>query len=879
MVTKNLAIIVGSTYHSGVRETLRDWQTGGLVTDFVWVPAEAQVDDRRIVGHLVTGGALHAVDVRSLAGQYQFDRVSVVAMGITLSQSDPARIDHVWSVAMRVRRLVSEDFGVGSVVAVRALCAAGAEAPPVELTDSGGWTDVLISPSDSKGPGVGTRPVPAHSIAEVVVFVASQLAPLAGLWEAVPVGTVDQVGTAHTGYRGRLVRSFYRRLDGSAVEATLKDQAFDTASGYPLPNHGGTPARYADNDAAAVEQMLQAFWVKNGWLITRNREEYVPAEPTPISAGQALREFFAFLGGSLKGAPSAVSRGLVDSTKAAVAQTVQSLVYGDTASAYLVVVNGVDATGKPVGWKETVGAAQQLERKLVNDTPQIDASSVWQSMARASLTLLDYGTHDRDLPPQNPQPVIVRTPASVAPDPDNMFTLKGSVAGRLGPIRVQPADVVHATEVGNQVRLVAQDSQHPTPDADSQLQDMTAWYHASRASFVSRVGERISTELSQRLAEFRERTSGLQQNTDTEDDSEHIIGETHRILGVKMRQVFGYSAAFAAIMFFLSFVGWVPWWLFFTALGLAIVAGFTGAFMLFTRSQSEVFHVIHRARKTNEDARIDLTNRTNTLTEYRQLGEAYEQYLRWADIIGAFVHRPFGARRAHAQGDQVRFDDLPINMGHAEYVVDAPVVADTARYLRTACFYTGWTSEQFHTFVQLGLENAGVQNYPLGGDMHTLFAEKAGGSDSVLTALAQSLRTPVVDPRLETRYWDDMRTRLSRPDMNSARQALLGRIQVSGTHTAESMSDFQGTVGKTNTGVRVEMLDDELLTPDAVSRDKHALEDDIIKTEMYGFGSVLVHTQISGQLTPDDIACATQTTAEVTWDNDQWSSPFGGQAV
>lgn len=896
----NLSLIVAPAHLIGVRETLRDWQVSGLVSDFIWIPVEAQDMGRNLNAQLVSQGALKPVDVRYLSGQVQYSRIGVLVLGaVTGAEQDAERLAKTGKVGSFVRDVITQDFGAAHVSAIRAVFATEHTSNKVELPDSNGWVDVVLSPSDSKGPRVGSRPVNSANIAEVCAFLASQVAPLAGMWDSVPNGTVDDLQPAYQGYRGRLVRSFFRRLDGTAVEDALRDKAFETASGYPLPNHQGAPSRYFEDDGVVVDQALQDFWAKHGYLVTPDREQYVAPEPKPISAGEALKMFGAFLGNAIKGTPGALASGLVDSTKAAVAQTVHGLVFGDRASEYNVVVGGIDASGRPVGWQESMNAAQRIEGALGVDRHNIDMSGVWRSMVYSSLTLLDYGTHDRDLPPRTPQPTIVRDPAVVAPDPEDIFTLKGSVAGRLGAMSVQPADLVHAQEVGRQIKMVAQDPDMQTPDADAQLNDMTDWYDRSRRSFVSRIGEAISSNFEARRQEIAERMKNLGRNTDEEDDSEHLLAEAHRILSAKLRQLFGYSAALTVLMFFLAGMDWAPWWLAWTVFGISLVGSVAGAFGLFMRTQTDIFQVIHRRKKDREDQEIDVRNLKATISEFTRLGEAYSQYLRWADIVGAFVHRPFGSRTQLVRGEQRRFDDLPISMGSAEYVVDYAQVEETARMLRTEVFYTGWTSDQFRNFLNVSLQRAGINNFPLSADMHSLFAEQSTADDSVLTVLALSLRNNGVDPALEAGYWEQMRHSLDHPGMEATRRALLSQIHISGEHASQSLEDFRGTVGLEDNQEIRETLDDELLTANAVGYDKHAVIANSVRKQPAGFGEVLVHTQITGDLTPDDLEFAQSYSGDVNWGNSEWSisepaqnaqpaqneqpstwnNPFGGDAI
>ena len=165
--------------------------------------------------------------------------------------------------------------------------------------------------------------------------------------------------------------------------------------------------------------------------------------------------------------------------------------------------------------------------------------------------------------------------------------------------------------------------------------------------------------------------------------------------------------------------------------------------------------------------------------------------------------------------------------------------------------------------------------------------------------LALSLRNNGVDPALEAGYWEQMRNSLDHPGMEPTRRALLSQIHISGEHTSQSLDDFRGTVGLEDHQEIRETLDDELLTANAVGYDKHAVIANSVRKQPAGFGEVLVHTQITGDLTPDDLEFAQSYSGDVNWGNSEWSvsepaqnaqptqneqpstwnNPFGGDAI
>ena len=876
---RTLTLVTAPASLVGVRETLRDWQAGGLVSDFVWVPAQAVTADS-VPGFLCARGQRTRVSVRGLSGVQRYGRIRVVALSAVLADR-PASAEEFAGVTAAgdlLRRIVGEEFGGTPVTAVRATFAGPGAVGLADTVPSGGWTDVVLSPSDSRGPRVGTRPVDTSAPAELGRHLAAQIAALAGLWDRLPEGTLDGIEPAHTGFKARLARSFHRRLDGSAVETAVRERVLAVADGYPLPHRGGIHATYAENESGAVEAQVQNLWTKHGWVIRADREQHMPAKPRAISAGQALRMFFAFLLSALRGAPSAWLGSVVDSTKATVASTVQNLVMGGSGSAYNVVVGGVDSQGRPVGWEETVSAAEQLHSRLDDGGQPVheDLSPLWRSFVSASLTLVDARQREQELPAasQGAQPAIVRTPEAVAPDPERPFRVRGTVAGRLGEVSVQPADVVRADEVGAQVQQLATDPQARLADASAQFSEMEQWTLASRASFVSRVGLVIAEHLRGRQAEVAQRAQGLATASGPDADTTREVAEQNRVLGVRMRIAAFAGLALTLLFALLSFWGAFAWWVFWILFAVTLLGSLAGAFLAFMRTQSELFRLIHREQKRQDDVAVDQRNLAAALRDLTRLGDAYGQYLRWADVVGAFVHRPFGSPAAAAAGHGGRFDDLPLSTGHAEYVVDSAAVDATARTLRSELFDVGWADTQWSAFLRSSAASAQLHNQQLAADPQRLFAETAVGPGSALSTLTRSLTEHGVDPRLGEAPWQAAMGRLQDPRHAATRAELLGRIADGAGGAQVSAQDFLGAVGQRldpGSGAP-ELLDDVLLTSSGAGSDVHGLADEVVLTERSGFSTVLVHTQLSRVVSDDDLAFFRERSASVAWG--QGDSPW-----
>lgn len=879
MSTDNdLTLIVAPAALLGVRETLRDWSAGGLVSDFVWVPAEAQNGQWPAFG--ISAGRKDLVQVSRLAGLRQYRTIRVVA----LTRAVDGEFALVTRVGDELRWLAAQEFGGTAVEALRVLYAEEAAEESVDLGSSSGWVDAIVAASDSRGPGIGAGPVDAAAPREVYPHLASQLAALAALYTGVEASALDEVPAAATGYRARLSRSFYRGVDATAVEDGLHDRLFDVSEGYPLPNESGNLSVAVENEQAAVDQASSALWRKHSWVLARNRvAPQVPAQEK-ITAGAALKYFFQFLFAALRGAPANWAKALLRSGKAAVAQTVQRAVFGGGDSAYSVVVDGIDANGNPAHWQDAVQAAENLEQRLTGNgqTQHRDLSELWRGYTNTTFTMLDAQTRGQDLQPlyAGTRTAVVRGPSALAGDPAQPFRLQGATAGLLGARTVQPADILQANELGNQIQQLALGS-GVSSDAAGQFSDMTEWFNTNRASFTNRVGEPLATALDEVKAEVAERLRSFRRPASDDDGGAWELGETNRIARVKMRILTGVMTSVALLFGLLSFIGVFAWWLFAILFALSVLGWLGGALIQFLNTRRALFAIMHRNSQADAQAEADRQNLAAALGDLSRLGDAYGQYLRWADLVGAFVHRPFGPARPRTAKVEGGFDDLPLNAGVASFVVDRPAVESAVATLRAEMFPVGWLDAQWRTFLGRTVERAGLGDPVLAEDAGRLFHETSYSEVSSLGRVAQCALTEDTDPVLSAGWWANAGQRLANPRLDQVRSTLLRTVSLSGNLGRQPTEDFIGAVG-TPTGSdysRPEMLDDSVLTDAGASADLHRLAEDgeFMRSVVTGLGRVVVHTQLSQPLGPDDLRFAQHVEDMPEWAADSaWAlNPLG----
>ncbi|MYM20131.1 hypothetical protein GSY69_09165 [Brevibacterium sp. 5221] len=875
----SLTLILGPERLRSVREALRDWSAAGLIDGFVWVPAEAPAQ-APFDGLGVTQGRLVPVSVPALAGRERYGRIRVVVLAAALDSQPDAQAAFAATVerGSALRAFVREEFGAAEVEGLRVTAADRGAREAIDVSEAGGWSDVVISPSDSRSPDAGTSPVDLDDPAQLGEHLGSQVAALAGLWHGIAQGPLDGSGDSQH-YRARLARSFYRSLDGTAVEDAVRASLFDVRDGYPAPMHNGTQAVPVESPEAAVQNAAHSLFAQHAGVLKGQRETVQAPRPRNIGLGEALALFFRFLFGAVRGAPGAWARGLADSANAAIASTAHSVVFGSGASEYRIVVNGVGSDGRPADWHDVTEAAESLQTRLDPAAQPVheDLSGLWRSFVTRALTLLDARQREQDFRPiyVGARPGVILEPAWIAGDPGDPFVLGGSTAGVLGARSAQPADIIGAEAIGTEVQKVATDPQINAPDASGQLSEMGEWFQDKQRSFANRVGRVVAEQWREVRDEVRQRLDRVGQRSGADDDVAHELAEHNRIMGVRMRLLTGAAVIVALLAGLLAFIGAMAWWVFSIIAALVVLGALAGAFAIFTRGQTRLFQLVHAQRRKADEAAVEERNLQAALRDMSRLGDAYGQYLAWADILGGFIHRPFGEVRPLARAQAGRFDDMPPSAASAEFIVDDAAARSTARALRGEMFDVGWLDDQWRAYLGSAARVADLSDAALAQDPGLLLRETSVAAGSALARVGAVGARALPDDRLSAPWWEAAVGRLGAERNGELAARLLGRVQTVSGEVTEGV--FLGAIGHRGGADphRPTLLDDALLTAQGASRDAHRLvpETEFVVRAVEGFSRVIVHTQLSDALSPDDLAFTRQRTASMPAHEDgRWSA-------
>lgn len=146
-MSTTLTCIVAPANTIGIRETLRDWQAGGLVSDFLWISAE-DMEMGQATGHQVKEGSLTAVDLRRLAGQTAYARIRLAELcesDMLGGGEDSPQAGNVFSsgsAGAQIRRIIEGSFGNSNVSPLRILLTGTNGPAQVEVPQSVGWQPI-----------------------------------------------------------------------------------------------------------------------------------------------------------------------------------------------------------------------------------------------------------------------------------------------------------------------------------------------------------------------------------------------------------------------------------------------------------------------------------------------------------------------------------------------------------------------------------------------------------------------------------------------------------------------------------------------------------------------------------------------------------------
>lgn len=698
----------------GVLEVLADLSGAGLVDPFLWVSG-SDVTPSSALATAVERGRRRVTTVQESITDRDYDRVRLCVVV-------PLGADAPLDVATEQLLSAAVSFAGGRARVTRVRCLVGRPGMTGAADDVArpGWHNVLVAPEDAYGPGLnritldgGTDPV------EIGRYAAPTIAGLLGLWSGADRCCLDDMPVP-PGQTVRAARGFYRRVDASGLERSLRRQVLATEPRLPQPSDHTGQTVYVEDVAGACRAMAAALWEKHRSALIGPRVAADPGVVTPMGWMTALRWLWGFIWAALKRAPEDWYRAKVAQAAAGLARGVHERVFG-SGSAYAVVVNGRTADGMAADWRDIGSASGELAELLdpqheTAQQPASDLTPLWKDFAGGALTLADAGGRGgAAMPPvqSGPHRAVVESVEDCVPGPDHDFTdVSGQMGARTQTPRVQAGDVLGADLLRRRLEPFTRDPSLGS-EAGRILQSLTAWATGLDRSYGVQFGKILAGQQRKVLEEIQYYLDKLRAAaaSDAEAESERrqrVLARIMRVLAVVAVVVL----VAAGVLYGYGTIGLLAAVI--TA-AVTLVVWALSSFVIFAQGQRELFRELTRRRMQVSENAADLANLRQAIRDLRRLGEAYEQYLVWTRIVGTVLRRPYGPEPAATADGAAIVRGLPRSTRVARADQEELPLARVAAALRTDLFSPGWLSMPWERHLNDAAARLGVRGYELNG--------------------------------------------------------------------------------------------------------------------------------------------------------------------
>lgn len=858
---------------SGIKDVLKDLSAVGLVRPFLWVDG-IDADGSPVAATRVEHGREFDTTIQEVVASQRI-LVLRLAVFVPLTGDVPAlAID----TERRLAELLASTSGGARVVRLRLLLGRPGGTPPSNVVLAlDGWHNVLIAPEDARGPGMGHIALSGDDNGlEIGRHAAPVVAAVSGLWADVDHAPFDDKPVL-PGNLVSLTRSFYRRLDTTEVENSLRRQIFEQDGGLPLPREGGAPVTYVDDVPLATQTMARNLWDKHRAVLRGDRVPYAVAETQTIGFWAALKMFFSFLGAALRNAPAAWYARVVDSVSSSVAGAVHQTVFGDNPSAYEVVANGRTSQGRSASWSQVGSATHQLRGSIesVDDDRQhaarADLSDLWHDYSRAAMTLADGGARSADLPPVQigASRGVLRRASDVVPGPAQQFDrIPGVVAATVEVNSVDATDVIGAHQLRTQLSELDQDASLGI-EARRTSSALDEWRSRIGSSFAVAVGNTLAQNFQERHREVQDLLAKLRAHADAPPPAE---SKGHN----KLARWIQITSVILLIVIAVSGVGiaqsWFDWWIGALIIVGSIVLWTVVLVSVFLRGQRDLFQELNKRKAAASNVQADEANLRTALRDLDRLGDAYSQYLAWSRAMGAFLAEPLGPNNFDRETEGRIAWGLPKNTGIGYADPNPEQLAGTAEYLRQDLFGLGWLTPPWERAMVNAGDSLGSEGRDIKADPSLLWRAPGAGSRSSLDRWSTDFFRGAFTSSGAELMWDKARTNLLGPKSELV-QSLVGQIEVlvDGVKTYVPLTDFLAGIADAAGQGRVDHFDRGMVTDLATTQGLTAVKDDVRHRGWAGIGTVSVATQISDGLSSDQLTIGFSSASDVG--SQDWTVP------
>lgn len=782
----------------GIRQTFEDFAATGLIRNLVWVDADSFQHSASEVTYLQTSPDGHPELTRRPFNELvSRSRTTRLHLGVINVIDGPDGLLHADDLAPLVGTIDSV-CSHHQVHRSNVMIAAVAAPLDGDLPILRGYTNLMLAPEDSQRPGTATVTYRhGHTDHRFTLHCVANLASLYGLWEGSPSAPIEQLVPAK-GSSFRLVRSFYRRIDGQAVQARLKEKILSTRDN-PLPRLDipgkEMTAQYAENPDSfaqkAAQEILDEFRTT---LLGAETQAHV-GKTKVISGGTAVRNFMGTWAKKMVTTPKRFFNGLFAESRTLAEDALQVGIYGTTESA------------TRVGDRVTTSEGLSSARRGIGHTDDLhmgyaaELRSLWEAYANTSMSLLDaeprwvgVGEHGHRTPRvvnngHSNRVVVARKTADVIPGPGVNYgenlPVEVKVAVDVG--EVPPYDVVGVAEFE---RRLARESDRGQRGMGQVIGGFKRWQEQNSKSFAFFV----ASGLQSRARDMEERENRWVREVDRLSHQQRtatgsgLASSIFRWLGWV---TFWSGALFAGFWGFSNYrsdsgvepSGWVSnfnqteisfkWTFFGIWFGIWLLCWI--AQCIFEARNELRFRNLRRELVSELEAAQQ--NLATTQQAQARLRVGYQQFLSVSKSIGSLLDRPFGKIDLDRRESPIPVNSMPDSVMFAEAVQDSEAVEKLTQQFRRNLYTQGWLD----SCVMGALDEASrILAAETGNSIsgNSLFGSTGEGSYGDLARLSDFLtgeKFRMIDRSVST--WQGITQQLSQ-ESETVRAGILNSLQI-----------------------------------------------------------------------------------------------------
>ena len=750
---------------SGIRQTMEDFVLFGLVRDLVWIDADTFPGLNASVTSMgIDDGSAFVVreSLQEAFQRFHPDRITYGCINV-VDELEGAIESETFG------RWLNPIFDAGlndDIARINLMIArvSGLIEDPLPVIDD--TVNLMLAPEDSLGPNANARTYDEESRSEdFTLHCAAGIASVFGLWNGIDGNPSREFPPSRDGSFS-LVRSYYRRIDGQAVQQKLKVGVLDTTNN-PLPVseqdgnfvYGG----YAQNKTEFTKSAMAEFMNIHGATLRGQRYNPKAESTEKISAGKAIGTFIKTFGNNLISHPGRVISSLTAEGKRNVELKIQETLYGMSGSR-VQVGNGTrirsqEARERPP--QEIARGDDQLAREL---------RDLWRTYVNMSLSMVDGKPRSIEPLAKPALPIAVEDPNStrgvrvarsandVIPGPGCYFgrELPNHLLNAINMSLVAPYDVKGVLRFQEALGNEAINRNRDIPRIEN---DFHTWSQQHSDSFANLVGQAIidtRENLSRELSDRRRRLGELRARPRNEMKQSKFAALMQWTGWVTVLSFVFFLASWlvAKLIFGNESILFQPLWL--VALNIAsaeTLALFFGSWILlwliFFSLQIASITLEHiRLLNLRDQYRSDLEaaqkNVESCEKALRRCDIAYNQFLSISGIVGSVLQYPFGKVSYDAVATVSPSTKLPDSVLLAEARPRDETVDELAQRYRRDIYRIGWLDDYFHVAEKKAVADIDEEEGRVDNDFNidSLFSQLGDASNSMLDLVARRMSDP-----------------------------------------------------------------------------------------------------------------------------------------